>query len=201
MYRELEYLTTPNTQTSTQKVVFRAFAGIRKSVYERWTETGVNDDFPVTAPAGCLNLSPDLPPCDKHYRSAILDNWPSDISMVYIDMYKNGFGRQTYSFSAPRTTVDSWLAPDWGGNRNVHYDIRGMVSGDNIRRRFYYLDATQECGTTSGYFFVFDSTSNDQCAANWTDQGFPVFIWQLIDRQIYESADVFEISIKTIDQP
>ncbi|XP_035827504.1 uncharacterized protein LOC118478291 [Aplysia californica] len=200
LYREQEYITSPNTQSSKQKVVFRAFAGIGKSVYERWTETGVNDDFPVTAPSGCLNLSPDLPPCDKHYRSAILDNWPSDIKTVYIHMYKDGAHKKEFSFYAVHSRANTWLRIGFGSDSDEYYSISGEVNGTHIQRRFYYLPSDYECGQQSGYFFVFDSTSHDECAASWKDQGFPVFIWKLGGSALYESADVFEIAIETYDQ-
>ncbi|KAK7467789.1 hypothetical protein BaRGS_00036977 [Batillaria attramentaria] len=62
-------------------LAFRATAGIGRSAYDRYVATGTNDDSPLARsalPCGCLTVNGSLP-CDRHYRSRILDDWPSSL--------------------------------------------------------------------------------------------------------------------------
>ena len=60
-------------------LAFRATAGIGRPVYDAWTHVGHHDDDPMTRdnlPCGCVTINGSLP-CDRHYRSRLLDTWPS----------------------------------------------------------------------------------------------------------------------------
>lgn len=73
-------------------LVFRATAGIGRPVYDAWSDVGHHDDDPLTRatlPCGCTSVNGSLP-CDRHYRSRLLDSWPS----ASIDeVFSGGFSR------------------------------------------------------------------------------------------------------------
>ena len=61
-------------------LAFRGTKGIGQSVYDAWTHVGHHDDDPMTRdtlPCGCTTVNGSLP-CDRHYRSRLLDSWPSN---------------------------------------------------------------------------------------------------------------------------
>ena len=59
-------------------LVFRAQSGVGEPTWESWNNTGVYNDNPVPQdfPLACLRLT-NYSTCDRHFRSRILDNWPS----------------------------------------------------------------------------------------------------------------------------
>ena len=59
-------------------MAFRAQPGISKPVYQRFIDKGNNDDDDAivfnNVPCGCKTTDGRLP-CDRHYRSKLLDLW------------------------------------------------------------------------------------------------------------------------------
>ncbi|KAK7467788.1 hypothetical protein BaRGS_00028097 [Batillaria attramentaria] len=62
-------------------LAFRVTAGVGRAAYDRYVTNGTNDDSPLDRsdlPCGCLTVNGSLP-CDRHYRSRILDDWPGSL--------------------------------------------------------------------------------------------------------------------------
>ncbi|PVD28619.1 hypothetical protein C0Q70_11212 [Pomacea canaliculata] len=96
-------------------LVFRAAQGIEKSVYDTWTAAGRHDDDPITRltlPCGCTSVNGSLP-CDRHYRSRILDTWPSlSIDQVKLVVYDRGVEKAHVTFRGTGSTNMSWFSLD-----------------------------------------------------------------------------------------
>nr|KAG5712323.1 hypothetical protein BaRGS_023902 [Batillaria attramentaria] len=63
-----------------QFLAFRLTAGVNQSAYDKYVDSGTHDDTPQARASllpGCLTLNGSLP-CNTHYRSRLLDEWPGD---------------------------------------------------------------------------------------------------------------------------
>nr|KAG5712322.1 hypothetical protein BaRGS_023901 [Batillaria attramentaria] len=61
-------------------LAFRLTAGVNQSAYDKYVDSGTHDDTPQARASllpGCLTLNGSLP-CNTHYRSRLLDEWPGD---------------------------------------------------------------------------------------------------------------------------
>ena len=63
-------------------LAFRLTAGIGHNSFEKYTAVGRNDDADgltlAGVPCGCLTVNGSLP-CDRHFRSRLLDAWPASL--------------------------------------------------------------------------------------------------------------------------
>ncbi|XP_025099049.1 uncharacterized protein LOC112566859 isoform X1 [Pomacea canaliculata] len=191
-------------------LAFRATRGIGKPVYDTWTAVGHHDDDPVTRislPCGCTSVDGSLP-CDRHYRSRLLDTWPSSsIDQVRLVVYSHGVEKAHVTFRGTDSTYMSWFSLDrvvdssWEdltAKATVNYfSIQGDVHS-NLRRRFFISHAYGDCPKDFGWFVV-----NDQMTAGctWEKKNyFPSFMYSpsghlILDNDLAE-GDVMAVFVK-----
>ncbi|XP_025099047.1 uncharacterized protein LOC112566858 isoform X2 [Pomacea canaliculata] len=191
-------------------LAFRATRGIGKPVYDTWTAVGRHDDDPVTRlalPCGCTSVNSSLP-CDRHYRSRLLDTWPSAaIDQVRLVVYDHGVEKAHVTFRGTGSTYMSWFSLDrvvessWDDLTTAATVNSFSIEGDSpsaYHRRFYINHVYNECPGDSGWFVVIDQMT-DVCS--WAIKNyFPAFLYSpqthvILDSGLVE-ADVMAIFVK-----
>ncbi|KAK7491335.1 hypothetical protein BaRGS_00017436, partial [Batillaria attramentaria] len=150
-------------------LAFRATAGIGRPVYDAWTDVGHHDDDPMTRatlPCGCTTVNGSLP-CDRHYRSRLLDLWPSaSIDEVRLVLYENGTEKEHLAFSGTGSDYMSWFSQErlvessWTDLKSTtglnYFSIAGHPSEG---RRFFINHAYNSCPNDVGWLVVKDKQS------------------------------------------
>ncbi|KAK7480628.1 hypothetical protein BaRGS_00028100 [Batillaria attramentaria] len=155
-------------------LAFRATAGVGVSAYERYVATGSNDDSPLARsdlPCGCLTVNGSLP-CDRHYRSRILDDWPSSsIDTVRLTLYENGVQQRFVEFDGSGSNFLNWFTQarvvnsDWTDISNEtanFFSIAGVNFPDVPAVRRFYINRSfgQNCDD-QGWLLV--AEADDVC--------------------------------------
>nr|KAG5703766.1 hypothetical protein BaRGS_009564 [Batillaria attramentaria] len=95
-------------------LVFRLTAGNNKVAYDAYTDVGNNDDegYRANVRCGCLTVNGSLP-CETHYRSRLLDHWPSSvIDTVRVSVYENDEEKAFVEFDGEGSTYLDWWSAD-----------------------------------------------------------------------------------------
>ncbi|XP_025099788.1 uncharacterized protein LOC112567338 isoform X2 [Pomacea canaliculata] len=191
-------------------LVFRAAQGIEKSVYDTWTAAGRHDDDPITRltlPCGCTSVNGSLP-CDRHYRSRILDTWPSlSIDQVKLVVYDRGVEKAHVTFRGTGSTNMSWFSLDrvvessWDDltpAASVNYFSIDGHATSTMLRRFFINHEYNTCAGDSGWLVVVDRETDD---CSWGTKGhFPSILYDpqrrvVTDESLIE-ADVMAVFVK-----
>ncbi|KAK7468155.1 hypothetical protein BaRGS_00036619 [Batillaria attramentaria] len=185
-------------------LVFRATAGITDKVYEAYTNVGYNDDHRIGMPCGCVSVNGNES-CDRHYRSSLLDAWPSNVRVswylggqeeAYIEFDGTG---STYLNWFSASNVDSSTWTDLGTETNNFFTIEGH-STSTIDRRFFINRNYGGCGVDKGWSVVLEES--DACSWGQSLQ-YPAFLYS--SKTTYAewntaadvgSADVLVIGVK-----
>ncbi|KAL8579576.1 hypothetical protein ACOMHN_025529 [Nucella lapillus] len=161
---------------NTWILTFRATAGIGQPVYDAWTHVGHHDDDPMTRdtlPCGCTTVNGSLP-CDRHYRSRLLDTWPSaSIDQVRVVLYQNGVEKEHFTFSGTGSDYLSWFSQSrivessWTDLKTAtglnFFSIAGYSEDAHELRRFFISHVYQGCPGDAGWMTVKDK-ADDTCA-------------------------------------
>jgi len=191
-------------------LAFRATKGIGQPVYESWVNHGHHDDDPMTRdtlPCGCSTVNGSLP-CDRHYRSRLLDNWPSaSIDQVRLVLYENGVEKEHVTFTGTGSDYLSWFSQSrivdssWtdlkGASALNFFSIKG---DETVKRRFFISHLYGGCPGDMGWMTVKDQTS-DTCP--WaTVNHVPAFLYsptnhdQVWDGHGFREADVMAVFVR-----
>ncbi|XP_025104747.1 uncharacterized protein LOC112570486 [Pomacea canaliculata] len=164
-------------------LVFRAAAGIAQPVYDTWTRVGYHDDYQLTRatmPCGCTRTSGS---CDRHYRSRLLDSWPSRaIDKVKMALYENGNETAYMIFSGHGTSYMDWFSANrlvessWTDLKSASHDFFSIVGLQHsvVYRRFYISNRNIHCPDDIGWLNIKDRANS--CSWEASSQ-IPVFVY------------------------
>jgi len=166
-------------------LAFRATAGIGQSVYAAWTQHGHHDDDPLiraTLPCGCTTVNGSLP-CDRHYRSRLLDSWPSAaIDQVKLVLYEDGEAKEHLTFTGTGSDVMSWFSQarlvesSWTDLKAAKSPLFFSIEGEKPNERRFYIElAHGGCPKDVGWLTVKDKTG-DVCTWAKVNQA-PAFLY------------------------
>lgn len=193
-------------------LVFRATQGIGQPVYDAWVNNGHHDDDPIirsTLPCGCTTVNGSLP-CDRHYRSRLLDSWPSaSIDEVRLAVYENGVEKEHVTFTGTGSNYLNWFSQSrivdssWADLKTAtNLNIFSIAGHEAELRRFFISQVYSGCPGDAGWLVVKDS-SQDSCAwATAQNLQFPNFLYAPGNHDLtwdghgYRQADVFAVFIK-----
>eukprot|EP00745_Piridium_sociabile_P027934 TRINITY_DN44962_c0_g1_i5.p1 TRINITY_DN44962_c0_g1~~TRINITY_DN44962_c0_g1_i5.p1 ORF type:complete len:253 (+),score=50.84 TRINITY_DN44962_c0_g1_i5:159-917(+) len=156
-------------------LAFRLTTGVRQSAYDSYVDWGRNDDVALSRAF--------LPvPCPQHYRSGLLDHWPSrHIDQVKVSVMKagkevayirfNGTGSTALSwFSAKRVMDSTWT--DLTSQPHNYFSIKGHFIPGQHSRRFYVNRNYGSCPGDLGWLSVQDQ-QYDVCSWGNLDDARP----------------------------
>ncbi|KAK7504894.1 hypothetical protein BaRGS_00003922 [Batillaria attramentaria] len=199
-----------------QFLAFRLTAGVNQSAYDKYVDSGTHDDTPQARASllpGCLTLNGSLP-CNTHYRSRLLDEWPGDaIDTVRVSVYNNGQQQRYVTFNGTGSTFLSWfaqdrvMASDWTDVRDevLHrrggfFSIEGFKYKRIIYRSFYVNRYHDGCSNDAGWLLV---AEKDTCSYVPSAGPFPVILFSSADTYVSlteagynKQADVLAVTVK-----
>ncbi|XP_076466947.1 uncharacterized protein LOC143298123 [Babylonia areolata] len=191
-------------------LAFRATAGIGQPVYDAWTHKGHHDDDPMsrqTLPCGCTTVNGSLP-CDRHYRSRLLDIWPSaSIDQVRLVLYKNGVEKEHVTFTGTGSDYVTWFSQSrivessWADLKTATGLNIFSIAGDSTElRRFFISHVYHGCPEDAGWMVVKDRP-DDTCT--WaTVPHAPAFLYAPSNHELvwekdgFQQADVMAVLVK-----
>ncbi|XP_076450150.1 uncharacterized protein LOC143286462 [Babylonia areolata] len=190
-------------------LAFRLTPGIGKSSYDTYTKVGYNDDVPLVRtvmPAGCLTVDGSQP-CDRHYRSKVLDLWDGlRVEKARVSLYVNGSEVAFFEFSAVGENYINWFKAEKLTNSS-YTDVLTepknycSIQGHTTKRRFYINRNFGGCPADRGWLIVWDGA--DPCRPTWgADPPYPVVGYmhgntvQLLTSTYLRHADVLAIWVK-----
>ncbi|KAL8579575.1 hypothetical protein ACOMHN_025528 [Nucella lapillus] len=194
-------------------LAFRATAGIGQPVNDAWTHVGHHDDDPMTRdtlPCGCTTVNGSLP-CDRHYRSRLLDAWPSgSIDQVRLVLYENGVEKEHVTFSGTGSDYLSWFSQSrimessWTDLKTAtglnFFSIAGYSECGSERSELFFISQNYGgCDADAGWMTVTD----DQAGCQWdTVTSPPAFIYSPSNHDMvwqghgFHQADVMAVFVK-----
>ncbi|KAK7504895.1 hypothetical protein BaRGS_00003923 [Batillaria attramentaria] len=199
-----------------QFLACRLTAGVNQSAYDKYVDSGTHDDTPQARASllpGCLTLNGSLP-CNTHYRSRLLDEWPGDaIDTVRVSVYNNGQQQRYVTFNGTGSTFLSWfaqdrvMASDWSDVRDevLHrrggfFSIEGFKYKRIIYRSFYVNRYHDGCSNDAGWLLV---AEKDTCSYVPSAGPFPVILFSSADTYVNRNeagynkqADVLAVTVK-----
>lgn len=191
-------------------MVFRATSGISQPVYDAWVNKGHHDDDPMvraTLPCGCTTVNGSLP-CDRHYRSRLLDSWPSSsIDEIKLALYENGVEVEHVTFTGTGSDYMNWFSQSrivessWTDLKTAqNVNIFSIAGHDAELRRFFINHVYLGCPGDVGWMVVKDK-ADDTCA--WaTVQRSPAFLYSPSSHDLnweahgFREADVMAVFVK-----
>ncbi|KAK7504896.1 hypothetical protein BaRGS_00003924 [Batillaria attramentaria] len=198
-----------------QFLAFRLTAGVNQSAYDKYVDSGTHDDTPQARASllpGCLTLNGSLP-CNTHYRSRLLDEWPGDaIDTVRMAVHANGQEQRYILFNGTGSTLLSWfaqdrvLASDW---TDVHDEVLHPNEGyfsivgvhnEYINRKFYINRNWGGCPADAGWLMVMET--GDGCNFAPSTGPFPFILFSSANTvasyitPVFKQADVLSITVK-----
>ncbi|XP_025104872.1 uncharacterized protein LOC112570546 [Pomacea canaliculata] len=147
-------------------LVFRATSGLGSPVYDTWTRTGYHDDYTYTRasmPCGCTSTNGS---CDRHYRSRLLDSWPSSaLDKVKLAVYEGGVEKAYMIFTGLGSNYINWFSADrlvqssWKdlkSSAHNYFSIIGIDEPNRVTRRFYVSNVHNSCPGDKGWLSIKD---------------------------------------------
>ncbi|XP_025104625.1 uncharacterized protein LOC112570390 [Pomacea canaliculata] len=176
-------------------LVFRGTQGLGSPVYDAWTRTGYHDDYTFTRasmPCGCTRTNGS---CDRHYRSLLLDFWPSSaLDKVKLAVYEGGVEKAYMIFTGLGSNYINWFSADrlvqssWKdlkSSAHSYFDITGF-SARGTFRRFYVSKNHGGCPGDNGWLNIKDA--GNSCPWETSNQN-PAFVYSKAETVInWQSA-------------
>ncbi|XP_025104399.1 uncharacterized protein LOC112570229 [Pomacea canaliculata] len=171
-------------------LVFRATSGLGSPVYNAWMRSGYHDDYTytrATMPCGCTSTNGS---CDRHYRSRLLDSWPSSaLDKVKLAVYEGGVEKAYMIFTGLGSNYINWFSADrlvessWKdlkSSAHNYFSILGWSSGTD-QRNFYVNRGHGGCPVDIGWLSIKDS--GNHCP--WeTSHQIPAFVYSKSETMI-----------------
>nr|KAG5707428.1 hypothetical protein BaRGS_005395 [Batillaria attramentaria] len=137
----------------------------------------------MTIPNGCLTVD-NLNCCDRHYRSEVLDFWPSDdIDTVRLGVYKNGVEVQFAEFNGTGSDYKNWMSnsrllnSSWADLKTNPKNFLSLEGdGQNSRWRRVFISRNYAgCAADRGWLVALSRW--DEC--DWTKNigPYPAFLF------------------------
>ncbi|XP_076471834.1 uncharacterized protein LOC143301430 [Babylonia areolata] len=159
-------------------LVFRVQAGLNQSAYARYMDTNnANDDddaidLDFAIWYGCTSIDGRLP-CDRHFRSRILDKWEHlPIEEVRVALYKDGVEVKYFLFNATNTSFTDWfnrarlLSGSYTDLKNAQYAYFSIEGEVKAARRFFIHKKFNGCGSDDGWMVIVDKP-DPNCGETW----------------------------------
>ncbi|KAK7468156.1 hypothetical protein BaRGS_00036620, partial [Batillaria attramentaria] len=152
----------------------------------------------LAMPCGCLSVD-GREPCDRHYRSSLLDVWPSTvIDKVRVSWYKEGEEQAYIEFDGKDST---YLNCSESSPSTYVY----RHSSPPYERRFFINRNDSGCPNDEGWSVVLDKA--DPCDWGNSTEPYPIFLFSKLSTFVNWNnendvgrADVLAITVKFVEE-
>nr|KAG5688311.1 hypothetical protein BaRGS_009943 [Batillaria attramentaria] len=150
----------------------------------------------LAMPCGCLSVD-GREPCDRHYRSSLLDVWPSTvIDKVRVSWYKEGEEQAYIEFDGKDSTYLNWFSKD----KVVNSSFTDLSSEPQN-----YFSIMGGCPNDEGWSVVLDKA--DPCDWGNSTEPYPIFLFSKLSTFVNWNnendvgrADVLAITVKFVEE-